>query len=421
MPKKIIGKVALTPRGDWNANDTYVFLDVVMDVGNMYIAKQDVPAGTPTSNTAYWFKSISGSGITFDTAMSDTSANGVENRVIKAYVDNEVSNAKSYTDTELNSKVDVEVGKGLSSNDYTNFDKDAVATIVDKADRLMVYDNIGKGSYNLVAYPYFSDSITNNGITFVVNDDGSIVANGTATADAFFNVDARADDLNLTQSGKEYRFTGCPSNGSINTYYVAFTEFGNDKSTITQTFNDVGNGIRFTSKPHFVTGIVLWIKSGQTVTNLTFKPMLVEVDSDGNYPSEYQRNAKSNLELANSQNELAKRTSSIETFLDNIIVRQRFNAPSTVSIPANGYVRVSYDITKNGYTPLGIIGHYFGNANLSVYDLLSSGNTATADVSNRSGSTITLAVDRAFIDVLYIKSNLASAQILEDLVNTSKK
>lgn len=57
----IAGRVAIVPKGDWSADVTYKRLDAVTYNNTLYFAKKDVPAGTATSNTEYWSKSIVGS------------------------------------------------------------------------------------------------------------------------------------------------------------------------------------------------------------------------------------------------------------------------------------------------------------------------------------------------------------------------
>lgn len=56
----IAGRVAIVPKGDWSADATYKRLDAVTYNNTLYFAKKDVPAGTATSNTGYWSKSIVG-------------------------------------------------------------------------------------------------------------------------------------------------------------------------------------------------------------------------------------------------------------------------------------------------------------------------------------------------------------------------
>lgn len=56
----IAGRVAIVPKGEWSADATYKRLDAVTYNNTLYFAKKEVPAGTATSNTEYWSKSIVG-------------------------------------------------------------------------------------------------------------------------------------------------------------------------------------------------------------------------------------------------------------------------------------------------------------------------------------------------------------------------
>lgn len=56
----IAGRVAIVPKGDWSADATYKRLDAVTHNNTLYFAKKEVPAGTATSNTEYWSRSIVG-------------------------------------------------------------------------------------------------------------------------------------------------------------------------------------------------------------------------------------------------------------------------------------------------------------------------------------------------------------------------
>lgn len=53
---KNLGKVCLTPAGDWNRDKSYERIDVVTHpiTGRTYIAKKDVPAGVSIENQEYW-------------------------------------------------------------------------------------------------------------------------------------------------------------------------------------------------------------------------------------------------------------------------------------------------------------------------------------------------------------------------------
>lgn len=64
----IAGRVAIMPKGDWNAATAYKRLDAVTYNNTLYFAKKDVPAGTATNNTEYWSKSLTGNWCSVATA-----------------------------------------------------------------------------------------------------------------------------------------------------------------------------------------------------------------------------------------------------------------------------------------------------------------------------------------------------------------
>ena len=84
----IAGRVAIVPKGDWSADATYKRLDAVTHNNTLYFAKKDVPAGTETSNTEYWSKSVVGGEATVDDTLSSTSTNPVQNKVVTSNLTN---------------------------------------------------------------------------------------------------------------------------------------------------------------------------------------------------------------------------------------------------------------------------------------------------------------------------------------------
>lgn len=115
----IAGRVAIVPKGDWSAETEYKRLDEVTYNNTMFIAKKSVPKGTLPTNAEYWSKSIVGSAVTVDSAMSDTSENPVQNKVVKNALDHKLN---GYTVTYT---VPANTGgwhKIAQISDYFNFD-----------------------------------------------------------------------------------------------------------------------------------------------------------------------------------------------------------------------------------------------------------------------------------------------------------
>ena len=121
------------------------------------------------------------------------------------------------------------------------------------------------GAKNLLKVTSATQTI--NGVTFTVNNDQTITVNGTntGTSTALFVI----NDIPL-QSGIAYTLSGCPSGGSTATYYI-----GSLDTTDWQEFTtDIGNGGTATLSEPKTIRFRIGIRSGVTVNNLVFKPML---------------------------------------------------------------------------------------------------------------------------------------------------
>ena len=121
---------------------------------------------------------------------------------------------------------------------------------------------------NLIPFPYYDDTKTINGVTFTVNDDGSVTANGTATASASFALVLNtAGKCLVLQQNTAYFLSGCPSGGSFSTFSLTIQEI-----SFSQTVADYGNGVSFTTQ---FTNYYLFITifPGYTANNLRFYPM----------------------------------------------------------------------------------------------------------------------------------------------------
>lgn len=130
---------------------------------------------------------------------------------------------------------------------------------------------------NLITFPYtcdgytygVGDTYTHNGITFTVNADRSITANGTAGDEnidgaIFTFFDAAGTCLANENNQINVTLSGCPSGGSSSTYYLTQRNYG---------WRDFGNGVTFkTGKYSYYYAII--IPCGMTVENLVFKPQL---------------------------------------------------------------------------------------------------------------------------------------------------
>lgn len=138
---------------------------------------------------------------------------------------------------------------------------------------------------------------TTNGITFTVNADSSITATGTATSDAFFTLNnfslpGISDGLSIyiADSTKEYSLSGCPANGSDNTYALGArctTERNTPSASSGTVYYDTGEGLVIPSGYKYI-HIFIGIFNGYTtpVNGITFFPMF----ETGNVPHEFTSN-----------------------------------------------------------------------------------------------------------------------------------
>lgn len=109
-----------------------------------------------------------------------------------------------------------------------------------------------------------------NGITFTVNSDKTVLADGTNDTSANSSLIINIYEL----SPGTYILNGCPSGGASNTYRLAIQETGS--YSILGSI-DIGNGSgEFTIDTTTNVQIAIFIQKGLTINNLLFKPMLRE-------------------------------------------------------------------------------------------------------------------------------------------------
>lgn len=188
---------------------------------------------------------------------------------------------------DISNLVVKEEGKGLSSNDYTSEEKTKLGGV-----------GTSQGQ-NLIPYPYDGTEGNTNGITWTVNDDGSVTANGTASKEAPYSLiyPYNLSTMKSLQLGNTYIISdGLTDEQHTNVGYMQLVRYDKNnptnwkygvssmKGTEIYTANDE-NTLQY--------GIRLIIRNGATANNITFKPML-EV---GTMSHEYQPTTISNTSL----------------------------------------------------------------------------------------------------------------------------
>lgn len=125
------------------------------------------------------------------------------------------------------------------------------------------FEKIVSTGRNLIPYPYEESTKTENGITFTVNSDGSITANGTTTVNpSIFNV----AKISLNAGTYALRSFANVENAGVCQFYIDIPSEPNDRT---------GNGVTFTLQDDIVNkNVNIIVDPSQTVNNLIFKPML---------------------------------------------------------------------------------------------------------------------------------------------------
>ena len=122
---------------------------------------------------------------------------------------------------------------------------------------------------NIIPFPYYNKGGVVNGITYTANDDGSVTAKGTATANAAFYLTYGLSGIKGTVF-----LSGCPEGGSISSsgggYSLRMNKFVNGVEVTGGA--DVGNGNKIILNGEDIR-IYIVVLSGKTV-DCTFRPML---------------------------------------------------------------------------------------------------------------------------------------------------
>ena len=149
---------------------------------------------------------------------------------------------------------------------YTQSEIDTVVERIDALDTkqtLALVHLINESGKNKVLPTATTQTVS--GITWTVNADGTITATGTATANSYITVQVLPADSVFDGN---YFLSGCPEGGSGSTYalYVARGSY---------TKYDYGEGVVLSSSADGLNkNLIAIVYNGQTVSDLTFKPMI---------------------------------------------------------------------------------------------------------------------------------------------------
>lgn len=191
--------------------------------------------------------------------------------------------------TAMGSRLEIETNSSISRLDkrVTNLEKgilpdpfltdDSVAytkTVPENALPYAEITEIGgmtRKCTNWIPFPYTDGgagfSITRNGVTFTVQDDGSVVANGTATANSIFVL----ANYSISLAAGTYTMSGVPSEGSSSTFMIQ----GAGRDGTGATNNSSVAGTKLTLGQDVGDYLIqLVVFKNYTANNIVFKPML---------------------------------------------------------------------------------------------------------------------------------------------------
>lgn len=117
---------------------------------------------------------------------------------------------------------------------------------------------------NLIPYPYAKGTDTLNGVTFTVNNDGTIIANGTATENAIFIF----HNFDFSLSAGTYTISGL-ENGGADTYCLQIS-----RDNYTESWNLYNGNIQFNLENTSSMLLQFVVFKGTIVNNVVLKPML---------------------------------------------------------------------------------------------------------------------------------------------------
>lgn len=142
----------------------------------------------------------------------------------------------------------IQLEEGTKATDYVPYVDPSTVTVT----------RCGK---NLI--PEMGLKIEGTGIEWTINDDGTVIANGTAETDCvctFLPI-----GWNTSLLGKTVTLSGCPKGGSRTTYCVMQRNYGHA---------DVGDGVTFVIDNNNFGAWGIIIKAGEVINNVTFKPQV---------------------------------------------------------------------------------------------------------------------------------------------------
>lgn len=182
------------------------------------------------------------------------------------------------------------------SDVYTKSEVDSLLTpITDDITTLFTADStissqiaalINDGAKNRLNV-FATASQTINDVVWTINSDGTVTANGQASANSFLYLIPNNTNIAF---GETTFISGCPSGGSASTFEIQVAQTGGT------TYHDYGDGAEIPSD-YVYRYFVCCVRNGYTANNLIFRPMICDVWKY-NLTPEFVPYSPTNAELA---------------------------------------------------------------------------------------------------------------------------
>lgn len=150
----------------------------------------------------------------------------------------------------------------IEDDSYEPYSGGKAAPNPDYPQELESVENPTVGIYGKNLFVLKGSTTTHNGVTFTVNGDGTVTANGTATDLAYV-------DFVYSLTKGSYHFSGCPAGGNtVSGYFIRLLANG---ATV---YDDAGQGFDFTLKENAQIIVRLVARVNTVMNNVVFNPMI---------------------------------------------------------------------------------------------------------------------------------------------------
>jgi len=223
---------------------------------------------------------------------------------------------------------------------------------------------------------------TINGVTFTINEDKTVTANGTATDNATLHL---SDSVKLNV-GTKYILSGCPEGGGLSTYRLYGLSNGYGWY---DNGSDEGESKKFTATESKSYTYRIAIYSGTTVNNLVFKPMIRLADITDDTYEPYVDDVDTRLNKFTSQKQLYSNTTGGSSPLTLTVsgLFEKYSAVICNIVTSNGKYNLTLPLqyikslgTSAYYEAEGLLFYYVDDSNITVRTGLGQSNPTISSI-----------------------------------------